>query len=139
MANISSVETPSISPELAKVRDRLYYEGFSKVYRDEGRPTVLMVDGARVSIKFASSSSKGQWIANLHVHGKLTEKGIDAYLFVLRDVPGNSAHPLYVLMSAPLRRSGINFSVNSLLTTYSRHVSAFGDLKEIVKRKKRKG
>jgi len=79
---------------------------------------MLIDDTHRIEVKTCPSTRKdGKWLANIHRHGVLNENGTDAYIFRLEGVPGTTA-ALHLLMTAPLKKHCLVFSVRSLLYKY---------------------
>jgi hypothetical protein len=117
-----------------RVRDKLYHEGFGGIRIPDGldpRTSAVIVDGAFVEIKIVSPSASGVWTVNLHRRGKLNERGVDAYVFLLQNVPGNGPQPLYVVFRAPLGRTTLKLSVRSLIRLYAAHIEDWPTLREI--------
>lgn len=129
--------SPSLPAALSKARDKLYSVNFSSVYISSERSNGLIIDGARVEVKFASSSADGRWHINIHRHGAVDESGVDAYLFVLRGVPGNTRMPLYLVFRAPLERATMAFSFSSLLHVYQENCDGWDILREVIKRRQK--
>jgi len=115
---------------------KLYNEGFTGISRSaDRRSSVLTVNGASVELKIACADSNGKWLINIHHHGKIDEKGVDAYLLMLVGVPGNGAMPVYLIIAAPVCRSCYRFSFSSLIRLYSAHIEDWPTLEGICKAK----
>jgi hypothetical protein len=113
--------TIPISPSLTRLRDRLYRYAFTSILIPNVRQNTLLLDGVRVGVKIASGKN-GKWKINLHCHGRLDESSLDAYLFVLNNVPGNAREPLYLLFPAPQGTTTFDFTFASLTRLYSANI-----------------
>lgn len=124
-------KSSKLDPILSRIRDRLYYEGFSNISCAPGRTRALIVDGARVEIRCAAMGADGKWRVNIHRHGEVDERGVDAYLFMLLNVPGNASLPLYVVLRAPVERLAYQFSFSSLMRRYKGAIEDWKTLSSI--------
>jgi hypothetical protein len=99
----------------------LSMQGFHHLYWPNDKSCDLLVEKTtRVEIKTARRGSGGTWRVNVHRHGRLQESGVDAYIFLLEDVPltDGDPEPVYLVFPAPVRRSNYQFSLRSLLKKY---------------------
>lgn len=126
----------SNSANYNKVRLKLYGMGFESVRREKKRHKnrfSIIVNGVNVEVKIARANRQGKWKVNIHRHGLVDETGVDAYLIILRDVPGNGLMPLYLVFSAPVSTQTFEFSFSSLMRQYKQNIDAWDTLREIAK------
>jgi len=88
-----------------------------------GCPFDLLVnDVKRIEAKIARPNERWEWFVNVHHGGKLNETNVDCYLFILTQIPGMKAMPLYLLFASPVERLTFKFSFASLLRKYHKAI-----------------
>jgi hypothetical protein len=93
-------------------------------------PFDLLVDGyTRVEVKIAKFNGKS-WDFNIHRHGKVNEKFVDAYILRMENVPGFKA-AIHLIIQSPLNTQTVHISFRSLITRYAKHFNDFSVLDRI--------
>ena len=113
-----------------KIVDALRKRGFKSIRAPYRSPFDLVVDGARVEVKCARSTSKGRWVVNFHRHGILDESKVDAYIVRLMDVP-SSLFPIHLVFKAPTGTLSVGYTFRSLVTDYASSVENWKLLRSI--------
>jgi hypothetical protein len=114
---------------ILKLRDKLYHLNFTSITRAPGRSQALIINGLRVEVKLSTPSALGQWKVNIHRRGVVDETGVDAYIFILSEIPGNGSQPLYLVFPAPLDVTGMKFTFFSLTRIHSARIDAWETLR----------
>lgn len=101
-----------------QVANRLSYKGYFVRRMPYNSAFDLLVEDKRVEVKCARPGQDGQWVINIHRHGKLDESKVDVYIVRLEGIPGHKKAALHLLFPAPLNVHTLKFSFASLLRDY---------------------
>ena len=81
----------------------------------------ILVDGSvRVECKDSRRGYGGRWHFPIARHGELNESEVDFYIFALRGMAKRAR--VYVILPAPIGKTGLCMSMRSLLTRYARFI-----------------